>query len=94
MKNESWEDFDCSDHSNDDNDTLTHKTAINKHKSNKRPKTIKPKTNKTKIIKKYKDVTANVKKQRLRRKNNINRTSRIASSLLEGEFTWNAGQWR
>lgn len=94
LKKETWEDSDFSDHSYDNMDKFSSDTDINKEENNTQTKIIELDKDKVKVTKKCKHVTANVKKQRSRSKYNINRTNRIASSLLEGEFSWNEGQWR
>lgn len=89
------EDIDFSDHSNDDTDKFTLKTDSNKDGNNEQQiKIVELTKNHIKIIKKCEDVIPNVKKKTCRSKNDSNRTSRIASSLLEGEFTWTGEQWR
>lgn len=92
LKNETCEDFDFTEHNNDDTDQFTLNTNSNKDRNTKQQiKTVK---SKIKISKKCKDAIGSVKSQRHKSKNYTNRTSRIASSLLEGKFTWTGGRWR
>lgn len=94
LNKETWEAIDFSDNSNDDTDEFAFNIDSNKDGNNKKTNIVQVNKNKVKISKKSEDKTANVKMQRQKCKNNTNKSSRIASSLLEGEFTWTDGQWR